>query len=281
LFNTVGIVARLDMKESLNLALELAEHMKKRGLTVCFEAELAKQLGMNAQSLELKNMKTDFIIAIGGDGTILRTCLSLPKPEPPILAVHKGVRGFLAEVTPKNAKQALNKVLEGKFKLEHHLKLASFLEEERLPDALNEVFVSAGTPAKLFYARVWKNGVRIAECRADGLILATQVGSTGYSLSAGGPILDPDINAFVLTPVCPLTVFHPVVFSTKANLTIEILKPDKALIVIDGHYRKTIDAGSRLTVTKSENETLLIRFKKDFYQRLVSRLFFAQRGEEF
>ena len=279
MFKTVGIVARLDVKESLKLASELAEDARKKGLTVFFESELAKKVRVEAQGVELRDMKTDFVITIGGDGTILRTCLSLPKPEPPILAVHMGIRGFLAEVTPQNVKQALDRVLEGKFELERHMKLASFLGKERLPDALNEVYISAGIPAKLFYAGVWKDGVRIAECRADGLVVATQVGSTGYSLSAGGPVLDPDLNAFVFTPVCPLTVFHPVVFPAEANLTVEVLRPEKALIVIDGHYRKTASAGTRLTVTKSENETLLIRFKKDFYQRLASRLLFVQ-GEE-
>jgi len=279
LFNTVGIVARLDMQEALNLSLEVTEYLKSRGLNVYLEAELAKRIEAETLSLELREMRTDFIVTIGGDGTILRTCLSLSKPEPPILAVNMGVRGFLAEVTPGNVKQALNKILNGKFIIEEHWKLATFLGKERLPDALNEVFISAGIPVKLFHANIWKNGVRIAECRADGLMVATQVGSTGYSLSAGGPVLDPELEAFVLTPVCPLTVFHPVVFSAKTNLTIEILKPEKALIVIDGHYRKIFDVETRLTIAKSENKTSFIRLKEDFYQRLESRLFFA-RGEQ-
>jgi len=279
LFETVGIIARLDMEESINLALKVADHLENRGLTVYLESELAEQTGKETDSMELGEMQTDFIIVIGGDGTILRACLLLPKPEPPILAVNMGVRGFLADIMPENVKETLNRVLEGKFVVDKHWKLSSFLGKKRLPDALNEVFVSAGTPAKLFHAQIWKNGVRIAECRADGLMVATQVGSTGYSLSAGGPVLDPELEAFVLTPVCPLTVSHPVVFSAKTNLTIEILKPEKALIVIDGHFQEPIEAGTRLIVGRSENETSFIRFKENFYQRLESRLFFARGGK--
>ena len=278
MFKTAGLIARLDMKEALTLASNLAEYLENRGLTVHFEYELAEKIGKTAKGIKLEEMKPDFLITIGGDGTILRACLSLPKPEPPILPVNMGVRGFLAEVTPENAKEAVDKILEGKFRLKKYSKLASFIGKERLPDALNEVFVSADTPVKLFHAKVWKNHTLVAECRADGLMVATQVGSTGYSLSAGGPVLDPDIDAFVLTPVCPLTIFNSVVFSAKTSLTIEILKPENALIVIDGHFRRLVDAGTRLTITRSENETRFIRFEENFYQRLKNRLFFAQGG---
>jgi NAD+ kinase len=224
-------------------------------------------------------MKTDLIVTIGGDGTILRTCLLLPKPEPPVLAINMGVRGFLAEVTPKEGLEAVDRCLKGRFTLERCMKLASFIGDTRLPDALNEVFVTSHAPAKLLYARVWKDGVAVAECRADGMVVASQVGSTGYSLSAGGPVLDPEIDAFVLTPIIPLTVFHPIVFSAKSTISIELLKPKRALVVIDGHYRTDVKPSHpRITITKSEYESSFIRFKGDFYHRLKGRLLFS-RGE--
>jgi NAD+ kinase len=224
-------------------------------------------------------MKTDLIITIGGDGTILRTCLTIPKPEPPILAINMGVRGFLAEVSPKEGLVALDKCLEGKFSLENYMKLASFVGETRLPDALNEVFVTSSAPAKILYAKIWKNSVLVGECRADGIVIASQVGSTGYSLSGGGPVLDPELDAFVLTPICPLTVFHPIVFSTKSMIKIELLKPKKAIVVLDGHLQKEVEPKrKRITIAKSEYETSFIRFKEDFYHRLKGRLLFP-RGE--
>jgi len=119
----------------------------------------------------------------------------------------------------------------------------------------------------------------VAECRSDGVVVASQVGSTGYSLSGGGPILDPDLKAFVLTPICPLTVFHPVVFSAKSTVGIELLKPERAAVVLDGDYQTEMGAKRRrMAVAKSEYESSFVRFDGDFYGRLKVRLLFP-RGE--
>jgi NAD+ kinase len=279
LFNTVGIVARVDRKGAMKLAAELTARLEGRGLSVFLEPKLAEHIGKKDAALPLEEMKTDLIITVGGDGTILRTCLLIPKPEPPILAINMGVRGFLAEVTPKEALDAVDRCLEGRFTLERCMKLASFIGNTRLPDALNEVFIASDAPAKLLYTRVWKDGAMVAECRADGVVVASQVGSTGYSLSGGGPVLDPDVNAFVLTPVCPLTVFHPIVFPAKSTLSIELLKPKRAVVVVDGHFRTRIEPKNpRISITKSEYESSFVRFKEDFYHRLKGRLLFS-RGE--
>jgi NAD+ kinase len=109
------------------------------------------------------------------------------------------------------------------------------------------------------------------------MIMASQVGSTGYSLSAGGPVLDPDLDAFVFTPICPLTVFHPVVFSVKNTITVDLLKPKKAVVVLDGHHRTEIEPKiPRIKVSKSEHESSFVRFGDGFYRRLKSRLLFAR-----
>jgi NAD+ kinase len=279
LFNAVGIVARVDLKEALRFATKLIAHLEEKGLSVFLEPKLAERTKKTDAALPLEKMKTDLIITIGGDGTILRTCLLIPKPEPPILAINMGVRGFLAEATPKEGLEAVDRCLKGRFTLERCMKLASFIGDTRLPDALNEVFITSRAPAKLLYTRVWKDGVAVAECRADGIVVASQVGSTGYSLSGGGPVLDPEVDAFVLTPIIPLTMFHPIVFSAKSTISIELLKPKRAIVVVDGHYRTSVKPRHpRITVTKSEYESSFVRFKGDFYHRLKGRLLFS-RGE--
>jgi len=280
LFNAVGIASRTDRREALRFVENLVNHLKAKKVNVSLEPKLAKRLNKTKIALSLEKMKTDLIITVGGDGTILRTCLSIPKPEPPILAINMGVRGFLAEVTPKEGLMAIDKCLEGRFTLEYYAKLASFVGKTRLPDALNEVLITSSVPAKLLYAKIWKDGVAVAECRSDGMVIASQVGSTGYSLSAGGPVLDPETDAFVLTPICPLTVFHPIVFSAKSTVSIELLKPKEAFVVVDGHFqRETEPEDNRITVTKSEYKSSFIRFQEDFYHRLKGRLLFSQ-GEE-
>jgi NAD+ kinase len=275
----VGIVSRVDRKKAVQLVDRLVTHLEGKKLVVMLDPKLTKHVDRPELSTPLDKMQADLVITIGGDGTILRTSLQLPKPEPPILAVHMGVRGFLAEVKPENAIQAVDKFLAGKFKLEKCMKLASYIGNVRLPDALNEVVFTSWAPAKLLHMRLWKGDEPMAECRSDGAVVATQVGSTAYSLSAGGPVIDPEVQAFVFTPIAPLTVFHPIVFSSESTLHVDFVSPKKAVVVVDGHYQTEIaPQKARITVTKSEHASSFVRFSENFYHRLQGRLLFS-RGE--
>jgi NAD+ kinase len=273
-FKSVGLVARYDKKSALKLTEDLAEYLKKRGLKVYVEDTLTDKVSTKEEVIPLSKMKTDFIITIGGDGTILRTCLNVPKPEPPILTINMGVRGFLTEVEPKNAYDAVERILKGEYKIEKCAKLAVTIGKEPMPDALNDVVISACEPSKILYTQICKDGKPILKCQADGLIVATQTGSTGYSLSAGGPVLDQEVDAFVLTPICSLTVFHSLVFPADSTVSFNVERPREMLVLIDGNYRKLVSADDMLQVTRSKNVTSFIRFETDFYDRLKNRLLF-------
>jgi NAD+ kinase len=279
MFKSVGIVARYDKKQALRLAEELAEYLRNKDLEVYLEDTLAGKVSAQEKTIPLAKMKTEFIITIGGDGTILRTCVTIPKPEPPILAINMGVRGFLTEVEPKDAYAAVDRCLKGEFKIEKCAKLAVSTCEGAIPDALNDIVISAGEPSKILYTQICKNEKPILKCQADGLIVSTQTGSTGYSLSAGGPVLDPEVDAFVLTPICSLTVFDSLVFPADSKVTIRAIRPKDVLVLIDGNYRQLLTTENpALTVTRSKNVTSFIRFKDDFYNRLRSRLLFKGMG---
>ena len=273
-FKSVGLVARYDKKSALKLTEDLAEYLKKRGLKVYVEDTLTDKVTTKEEFIPLSKMKADFIITIGGDGTILRTCLNVPKPEPPLLTINMGVRGFLTEVEPKNAYEAVESILKGKYKTEKCAKLAVTIGKKPMPDALNDVVISACEPSKILYTQICKDGKPILKCQADGLIVATQTGSTGYSLSAGGPVLDQEVDAFVLTPICSLTVFHSLVFPADSTVSFNVERPREMLVLIDGNYRKLVSADEMLKVTRSKNVTLFIRFETDFYDRLKNRLLF-------
>jgi NAD+ kinase len=278
-FKSVGLVARYDKNQALKLAKELAEYLRNQGLEVYIEETLAGKVNFPAKTVPLESMKTDFVITIGGDGTILRACLSLPQPEPPILAVNMGVRGFLTEVEPKGACAAVEKTLKGDFKIEKCAKLSVSMDKQSMPDALNDVVISAGEPSKILYTQIFKDDEPILKCQADGLIVSTQTGSTGYSLSAGGPVLDPEVDAFVLTPICSLTVFRSLIFPADSKVTIEAIRPKEMLVLIDGNYRQLVKSRNpKLTITHSKNVTSFIRFKDEFYHRLRSRLLFKGMG---
>jgi NAD+ kinase len=273
-FKSVGLVARYDKKSALKLTEDLAEYLKKKGFKVYVEDTLTDKVTTKEEFIPLSKMKTDFIITIGGDGTILRTCLNVPKPEPPILTINMGVRGFLTEVEPKNACDAVERILKGEYKIEKCAKLAVTISKEQMPDALNDVVISACEPSKILYTQICKDGKPILKCQADGLIVATQTGSTGYSLSAGGPVLDQEVDAFVLTPICSLTVFHSLVFPADSTVSFNVERPREMLVLIDGNYRKLVSADDMLKVTRSKNVTSFIRFETDFYDRLKNRLLF-------
>jgi NAD+ kinase len=277
LTKTVGIVARIDRKEALDLASMLADKFKNEGFNFVLEPKLAKRINRAECSAPIENMKTNLIVTIGGDGTILRTCLRLPKPEPPILAIDMGVRGFLTEILPERALDSVDKYFKGDYTVERYSKIASFIGDIRLPDALNEVFVTSRYLAKLLHVRILKDNKPVADCRADGVIISSQVGSTGYTFSAGGPILDPELDAFVLTPVCPITFLRPIVFSSGSQVTVELLNHKTARVVVDGDYQKIMsEKAHSILLKKSEYESSFIRFGSHFYQRLKARLLFSR-----
>jgi len=273
----VGIVARTDREEAISVATRIVNRFERENFSVLLEPSLAELMNRHNSSSPLEKMRANLIVTIGGDGTILRTCLRIPKPEPPILAIDMGVRGFLTEVTPERALEAVEKYLKGDYIIERCSKIASFIGDVRLPDALNEVFVTSRHLAKLLHVRIRKDGEIVTDCRADGVIIASQVGSTGYAFSAGGPIIDLDLDAFVLTPVCPITFIRPIVFSSSSEVTLELLKPKAAMVVIDGDYQREIDEKAPLiTIKKSEYESSFIRFEDNFYHRLKARLLFSR-----
>ncbi len=276
----MGLIARYDKKPALKLIEKISTYLNNRGLTVYLEADLADKVNAKAKYILPSEMNTDFLITIGGDGTILRTCLAVPKPEPPILTINMGVRGFLTEVEPSKALVAVNRVLKGDFKIEKCSKLAVTAGKEKLPDALNDVVVSACEPSKILYTQISKNGRAILKCYADGIIVATPTGSTGYSLSAGGPVLDQEMDSFVLTPICSLTVFRSLVFPGDSIISFQVERPKDMLVLVDGNYRKLACSDDTIKVTKSKNVTSFIRFETDFdletdfYDRLRDRLLF-------
>ncbi len=272
MLKSVGIVARYDKQQALTLAEELADHLASKNLEVFLEDTLKGKVKAKGKLISIAKMQTDFVIAIGGDGTILRTCIGLPKPEPPILAVNMGVRGFLTEVEPQDAQAAVDKLLQGEYSIEKCAKLAASTNGEATPDALNDVVISGGEPSKIVYLQIYKNGQPIQQLEADGVIVATQTGSTGYSLSAGGPVLDPAVDAIVVTPICSLTTVRSMVFPADSKITIEPVRQKELLVLIDGNYRRLLPANNAsVTVVRSKNVSSFIRFKHDFYTRLQSR----------
>ena len=280
MFKSVGLVARYDKKHAIKLAEELAGYLKTKGLKVYIEDTLAGKMSSQGKLVPLASMKTDFIITIGGDGTILRTCIAAPKPEPPILAINMGVRGFLTEVEPKDAGAAVEKCLNGEYKIEKCGKLAVSTDGEVTPDALNDVVIHKGALARIIDLETFIDGGKVTNHRADGLIISTPTGSTGYSLAAGGPILEPSLDAIVITPICPHPLTdRPLVVLPDRRIEVRLASDSgEVFFTLDGQEGIGLRKGDRIQVSISPTPVRLIRAgARRFYEILSTKLQWGRR----
>jgi len=255
----VGLVSRLDDPKALEVAATLAKQLRKKGISVTAELELAKR-GRLGGGRDLTDLKSDLIVTVGGDGTVLKTSMTIPEPETPILAVNMGRRGYLTEVEPSKAQRAVELFMKGKCRLEKRGKLAVHLNGTHVVDALNELVVSSGSPSKMLDLRLAVDSDPLLQFRGDGVIVSTSTGSTAYALSAGGPVVDPSVDAFVVTFICPLEFLRPIVVSMERSLTIQLTKPRlRALVVADGRFQRELIEDVKLTVRKAEHYTVFVR----------------------
>jgi NAD+ kinase len=258
LVTKVGLVSRLDEDAALKVALKLYKSLTKKGLNVLPEEQFSQSAKLPG-GVPFSKMNADLIITVGGDGTVLKTCMSIPKPETPILAVNMGRRGYLTEVDPENAMHAVESYIKGVCKTEERAKLSVAVEGEASIDGLNEVVISSGTPSKMLHFAVSVDNSRL-EFRSDGLIVSTPTGSTAYSLSANGPILDNSVEAFVVTFICPLEHLAPLIVSMENRIRIELVAPKlKGTLVVDGRAQRELQPQTAVTVTRSSHKAVFVR----------------------
>jgi len=255
----VGLVSRLDEPRALEVTAVLAKQLRKKGIGVVAEVELAKR-GRLGGGKELSDLKADLIVTVGGDGTVLKTAMTIPQPETPILAVNMGRRGYLTEVEPSKAVRAIELFVNGRCRLEKRAKLEVNLNGTHVVDALNELVVSSGSPSKMLDVGLGVGSQPLLHFRGDGLIVSTATGSTAYALSAGGPIVDSSVDAFVLTFICPLEFLKPTVLSMDRSLSIQLTNPKlKALVVADGRFQRELTQDVKLLVRKARHHTVFVR----------------------
>ena len=273
-----GLVSRIDKPEALEVAREIVDYLESKGVQVQMETEAALILDMPGGNSDIGEMEADFMVTVGGDGTILRTAMQMREPDTPILGVNLGSRGFLTEVYPEDVRPALDMILNGDYGLEECLKLSSRNPDmgRDFTDCLNEVLVASPLPSKALDARISIDGKQILDIQADGIIAATPTGSTAYNLSAGGSIISPDVEVTIVTAICPYSYFRSIVVPKDSRITIELLKPKAdALVIIDGRDYTAVRPQSTIEVWASQHKARFIRFRS-FYERLERRLVFRR-----
>ena len=274
----VGLVSRLDEPDALDVARNLARQLRKRGVSVVAESDLAK-IGRLGGGTYLKELRADLVVTVGGDGTVLKTAMTLPEQETPILAVNMGRRGYLTEVEPRKAVTAVESFRRGNCRIEKRAKLAVDMNGTHIVDALNEVVVSSGSPAKMLDLRLAVESEELLRFRGDGVIVSTATGSTAYAMSAGGPIVDSSVDAFVVTFICPLDFVRPTVVSMDRTLSIETATPKlKVLIVADGRFQRELVRDVKLSIRKSKHYTSFVRLGRRTPMGSLTRLHEMERA---
>jgi NAD+ kinase len=265
-----GLICNYNVKKACSLANKLIKILNEKG-KVLVEDSFAKGRDVKGYSHGEINKKADIVIAIGGDGTILR---ALEKIERPIFAINSGGMGFLSEVESKYAEEGLQRVIDGDYNVEERAKLKVMVDGKRLPDAANEVTVQTARIAKMIYLQVLVENEVLDNYGADGIIIATPTGSTSYALSVGGPILDPSVNAMVIAPLAPFKLSaRPWVVPLQKKVSIKLLpKSKESKIVIDGESPQNVTIDSDIVITGSEKKARFVRFGESFYQMVRLKL---------
>ncbi|MCW8796926.1 MAG: NAD(+)/NADH kinase [Chlorobium sp.] len=272
-----GIVVNINRKDALELASELVIWLKKRSLDYLFDSLSAKVLNVSESSaIEALNRQCDFFISLGGDGTLLFTShYSVTKP---VIGINVGHLGFLTEFSKEEMYGAIEKVLDGSYTIHERSQLEAHVDvehEKKRFTALNDVVIEKGTYSRIPTFNITLDDEQLSAYRADGIIIATSTGSTAYSLSAGGPVIAPKSNVFVITPICPhmLTV-RPIVISDDKQIEVFVDAPDGEFpLNCDGNQRKMLLPGEVISVKKSEEMiNLVANENRNYCEILRSKL---------
>jgi NAD+ kinase len=226
---------------------------------------------------------TDLAITLGGDGTLLYGARCVAGAEVPILAVNLGDFGFITEISSREWAEALRNYMEGRMGVSKRLMFDAEVHRGdkvvRRFSGLNDTVVRAGDFARIIALRIHLANTYVARYRADGLIVATPTGSTAYSMSAGGPILHPEMDAFILNPICPFTLSNrPIVIPGDEICVLEVERDQRTeiVLVVDGQEVFDLKPLDRVVYSKSAKHTFIIQSdKRNFYEVLRSKLNWA------
>lgn len=227
----------------------------------------------------------DCVIALGGDGTILKVSRDLRELNIPIVGVNLGTLGFLAEVEPEQIFSVLNRLLADEYEMEERMNISGAIykagnDTPILEDiALNDIVISRAGFSRIIGLKIYVNGKVMDIYEADGVIISTPTGSTGYNLSAGGPIVCPKTNLMIVTPISPHSLTSKsIVFSSDDEIVVEVLKmrkaqEEEAIVNFDGQKGTQLSAGDRIVVKKSGMVTRMVKlFDVSFYEVLREKI---------
>lgn len=277
----VHLVVNTFRPDAVAAASMAADWLIARGVEVAVDPESARTVPLPEVSKECVP-EADFVVAFGGDGTLIRAAHLCSGKGTPILGVYYGRFGFVTQCTSENLESCLTDILEGRHHLERRMMIDIALMRggqivAELP-ALNEAAVQRAITARMMTFRIQVDGQVLTSYPADGVIVATPTGSTAYNLSAGGPIMDPKVEALVLTAIAPHTLnARTLVLHSDAEVVLQVRSEGDAVLSVDGQKRLHMLNGDEVRVRRSSRVTNLVMVEKnDFLIKLGQRLLWSQ-----
>jgi len=282
----LGIVANYDHKRTPEIVKGITSWCRDKGV----ETVIPEKIPLDAEGRDLgkKVFDTlDAVIVIGGDGTILSTSGLMLSHNIPILGINVGGLGFLTVANPDNYRDYLEKLMKGRFIIQDRMMLEVEVDGnienqgERFY-ALNDAVIYKGGFSRIVQLKINVGDEEVGIFKSDGVIVATPTGSTGYSLSSGGPLVLPSMEVFVVTPICPHTLgARPLVIPSDRNVMIEVLSRGIDLtLTMDGQKGLSLSGGSRIIISKSRWTTRLVRSSENsFFSLLRSKLGWIARED--
>lgn len=275
---TVLITPNIHKKGIVEYTGNVCKVLGDLGVTTVMEPELEEQFASCNPNAFCEYTKVighcSAVIVLGGDGTILRAAKRAAWHKVPVLGINYGRLGFLAGLEGV-CYEGLKKLVDNNYTIERRMMLEVETEGEAPCQLLNDAVVSRGSVSRILDLHVSHNDKTVFDYRADGLIVSTPTGSTAYSFSAGGPVIDPGLSGIILTPICPHSLYsRSVVFSGDSVLKIKCESDieENTFLTIDGDKSIAISSGQSVTVKKSATEALFIRINdKDFYEVLSEK----------
>ncbi|PJC37352.1 NAD(+) kinase [Candidatus Peregrinibacteria bacterium CG_4_9_14_0_2_um_filter_53_11] len=277
----VGIIAKHNIAEKAPFLRELDKALKKMGKEVMYDTCAGPVFGQKGFDKARILRSNELVIVLGGDGTLLKTAHHMGPKQPLILGVNMGTLGFMTALKPQKLIESLPKVFAGDFCLDERylLRVTSYRDGKKFhtTPALNEAVINQGGFARLIDLTVSINQRKLATYKADGLIISSPTGSTGHSLSAGGPILHPKVDAFVLTPLCPVKLgARPIVIPDDRQITITLETQWRAerkpiVLTVDGQITVNLKRGDLVRIRRSSRAFRMIRLAGHNYYRMLSK----------
>lgn len=279
----IGIYSNLTRDINGKAAIKIASYLQKKGIAVACCSHM-ESLSISAKLCSKKElaMHSDIIIVLGGDGTILRIVQECAKFDCKIFAINLGNIGFLTEIEDIEIEKGIELILNNEYEHDDRILLDVSYKDKHYY-ALNEAVIARGAQTKMVKIKLRIDEVNVDIINSDGIIVSSPTGSTAYSLSAGGPVIDPSVSAFCLTPISPHSLqSRPIVISDEKMIEIELLNASPcACLNIDGEDISTMEIGEKIRIKKSSLIARFIRFDDyNFYRNLMKKLNFWGRPEK-